>query len=114
MNGRHANFVSRYLGGKAVRQRRELLRGRFGTLVKSEKQSPCLVGQGIPQLDLAVNSTGTNQRRVKALEVIRRQEQHPAFARTDSIQGVEQAAQCHACLFRGCSLGLEHAVDILD
>ena len=81
------------LGGEPLRQGLELRRPDPATLEEPEEQPPRLVGRRVAQLDLAIDPAGADQGGVEALGVIGRQEQHPALARADPVQRVEQAAQ---------------------
>ena len=63
------------------------------SLVKPEEEPPRLVGRCVAQLDLAVDASRANRRRVQPLRVIGREEEDPSLSRTDAVKRVQEPAQ---------------------
>ena len=71
LDGGHGEPAGRDLRGEGIGVVRQLSGPDPASLVKPEEEPARLVGRRRPQLDLAVNPTGTDQRRIEPLRMIR-------------------------------------------
>jgi len=74
LDGSHRDLTRRDLGGEAVGLARKLGMAESAFLKEPEKKSARLIGSGVPQLDLPIDPTRAQKRRIKPLGVIGGQE----------------------------------------